>query len=694
MAWIDWTILVLLIGFITVVALSTRKYMQSVADFLSASRCAGKYLLGVADGISGLGAISIIALFEMNYKAGFTASWWKLMLLPVGVIIASTGWVQYRFRQTRAMTMAQFFEIRYSRTFRVFAGIMGYISGIINFGIFPAVGGRFFQYYCGFPSWPATVAGFEIDLMYGLIMMALLGFSLWFTFMGGQIAVMVTDFIQGMFVNIAFVVLGIYMLFFLFDWDNIVFAAIEYSPVDASLLNPMKTSGTDNFNLTYFLIAAFVSFYAYMAWQGSQGYFSSARSPHDARMGRVIGQLRNITQTLPLALLPVCAFAFLHHPNWATEAQGAHAILDGIASDQIRSQVTVTVASSQFLPPGIMGIFAAVMLAAFISTHDTYLHSWGSIFVQDIVMPIRQNVVGDKVMEPGAHIRWLKYSIFGVCIFIFLFSLLFNQQQDILMFFALTGTIYLGWAGSVIIGGLYWKRGTTKGAWACTIVGVFLAFIGWYLTYQWESSQQILSGAFPSLWASWAQGWPELLGDKCPITAQVLFFWTIIVTVLAYIGVSLLDNEEFNMDQLLHQGAYAVEGEEKVVAAPKRWLDIFKMGPEFTQGDKVLFIGSYAYIFLFFAVFMIGTIYMLSTDISDLAWGKFWWYFCVVILIMTAAITTWVSIGGIKNLRELYEMLGSIKRDEHDDGTVVGHRSLADLHAPTGASGDQTKSSE
>lgn len=692
MTWIDWTILVVLIGFITAVALSTRKYMQSVADFLSASRCAGKYLLGVADGISGLGAISIIALFEMNYKAGFTASWWKLMLLPVGVIIASTGWVQYRFRQTRAMTMAQFFEIRYSRSFRVFAGIMGYISGIINFGIFPAVGGRFFQYYCGFPAWPATVAGFEIDLMYGLIMLSLLGISLWFTFMGGQIAVMVTDFIQGMFVNAVFVVLGIYMLFFLFDWQVIVEAAIAYSPPDASLLNPMKTSGTDNFNMNYFLISAFVSFYAFMAWQGSQGYFSSARSPHDARMGRVIGQLRNITQTLPLALLPVCAFAFLHHPNWATEAQGAHAILDGIASDQIRSQVTVTVASAQFLPPGIMGLFAAVMLAAFISTHDTYLHSWGSIFIQDVVMPIRQSVVGDKVMESKTHISWLKYSIFGVCAFIFLFSLLFNQQQDILMFFALTGTIYLGWAGSCIIGGLYWKRGTTKGAWACTILGVVLAFIGWHLTYQWESSQMIMSGLFPDMWASAAQSWPELVGDKCPYSAQVLFFWTIIVTVLTYILVSLLDNEEFDMDQLLHRGAYAVDEDGQSVVekpqAPKRGLDIFKMGPEFSKGDKVLFLGSYAYIFLFFAVFMIGTIYMLSTDISDLAWGKFWWYFCIVILLMTTAITVWVSIGGIKNLQELYEMLGSIKRDEHDDGTVVGHRSLADLHAPTNASAE------
>ena len=687
MHWIDWTIIVLLIGFITAVAISTKKYMQSVADFLSANRCAGKYLLGVADGISGLGAVSIIALFEMNYKAGFTASWWKLMLLPIGVVIASTGWVQYRFRQTRAMTMAQFFEIRYSRGFRVFAGVMGWISGVINFGIFPAVGGRFFQYYCGFPTYVVSLAGAEIDLVYGAIMAALLLVSLAFTFMGGQIAVMVTDFIQGMFVNAIFVLLGVYMLFFLFDWGQIVDAAIQFSPADASLLNPMKTSGTDNFNLTYFLIAAFVSFYAFMAWQGSQGYFSSARSPHDARMGRVIGQLRNITQTLPLALLPVCAFAFLHHPDFADSARGAHAILDGIESEQIRAQLTVTVASAQFLPVGILGLFAAVMLAAFISTHDTYLHSWGVIFIQDIVMPVRQYFKGDQVMSSESHIRWLKVSISGVCLFIFLFSLLFSQQQDILMFFALTGTIYLGWAGSAIIGGLYWKRGTASGAWACTIIGVMLAVGGWYLTYDWESSQALFAEHIPGLWASWIESWPELLGDRCPITAQVLFFWTIIITVAIYVVVSLIDGKVFDMDQLLHRGEFAVEGEAAKEEAPqsKRGWAIFGMGKDFSAGDRVLFIGSYAYIFLFFAVFLIGTVYMLSTDISDAAWGEFWWWFCIVILLMTAVITVWVSVGGIKNLRELFYMLRTIKRDAHDDGTVVGHQSLADLHVEEAA---------
>ena len=147
MHWIDWTILSVFAVFILTIAYSTQKYMRSIADFLVANRCAGKYLLGVADGMASLGAISIIAWFEMYHKVGFTGIWWQTIWMTTMVVIAVTGWVQYRYRQTRVMTVAQFFEVRYSRNFRIFAGILTFIAGTLNFAIFPAVGGRFFQYY-------------------------------------------------------------------------------------------------------------------------------------------------------------------------------------------------------------------------------------------------------------------------------------------------------------------------------------------------------------------------------------------------------------------------------------------------------------------------------------------------------------------------------------------------------------------
>jgi len=41
------------------------------------------------------------------------------------------------------MTLAQFFEVRYSKAFRLFTGGLAFLAGIANFGIIPAVGARF-----------------------------------------------------------------------------------------------------------------------------------------------------------------------------------------------------------------------------------------------------------------------------------------------------------------------------------------------------------------------------------------------------------------------------------------------------------------------------------------------------------------------------------------------------------------------
>ena len=162
---IDWGIVVLAIAGMIAGVQFSKSYMQSVADFLSAGRTAGRYLISVASGVAGLGAITVIANFEMNYLAGFAMTWWGFTTNIVVLIIAVSGFVVYRFRQTRALTMAQFFEMRYSRRFRVFTGIIAYLSGLINFGIFPAVGARFFIYYCGLPP-TVSLAGLELSLIH------------------------------------------------------------------------------------------------------------------------------------------------------------------------------------------------------------------------------------------------------------------------------------------------------------------------------------------------------------------------------------------------------------------------------------------------------------------------------------------------------------------------------------------------
>ena len=163
-----------------------------------------------------LGVISLVWYWQQNYDVAYTSIWWGLMEGPAMIVIALSGWVIYRYRQTRAMTLPQFFEMRYSRRFRVFAGVVAFLSGIINYGIFPAVAARFFIALCGLPD--ALMFGDTAVSTFPLLMGFMLGIALLFVFLGGQVAVIVTDFLQGSFANVVFLVVIGYLLW-LIPWS-------------------------------------------------------------------------------------------------------------------------------------------------------------------------------------------------------------------------------------------------------------------------------------------------------------------------------------------------------------------------------------------------------------------------------------------------------------------------------------------
>ena len=151
LSFIDWMIVVIVLGGMIYSVSMTKGLMKSVSDFLSAGRTAGRYVISISSGVAGLGAISIVMFLEMGYVAGFSLSWWGLSQGIILLAITMSGWVIYRFRMTRSLTLAQFFEKRYSRKFRIFAGMVAFFAGLINFGIFPAVGAQFFINFCGLP---------------------------------------------------------------------------------------------------------------------------------------------------------------------------------------------------------------------------------------------------------------------------------------------------------------------------------------------------------------------------------------------------------------------------------------------------------------------------------------------------------------------------------------------------------------
>ena len=505
-------------------------------------------------------------------------------------------------------------------------------------------------------------------------MAVLILIALWFVCIGGQIAILVTDFVQSIFCNIVFVIL-IVILFVKFDWSQISEALLT-RPEGKSMINPFDITGLQHYDLWFYLYAVFGVVYGVLSWQGMQGYETSAKSAHDARMAKILGYLRFLTPIVVFIFVPICVFTMLNHPDFAQQSHSIRAVMDTIENPQIRSQFVAPIALSQLLPAGIMGLFVAVMFSAFITTHDTYLHSWGSILLQDIIMPFRK-----KPFTQRQHLLYLKLSISGIAVFIWFFSYYFVQKVDIMMFFSLTGMIFAGCAGSLIVGGLYTKRGTAAAAWATMIWNLVYSGIAFTALHYWPQTADFLMKHIPFLWKALEVVIPDMTGENLTLTAADLGIWQSISCILIYIMVSLLTfKKPFDLDRMLHRGKYAVEGDESVEdeVGIAKWKKVLGLDKNIPFDDKVIMFVGYSYVGLSMLMVGGGGIYHLVIGISNAGWLKLWHCYIWFSAVYLVAVATWFGIAGFFDMKKMFAMLKIAKQDSRDDGTVINHHNLGD----------------
>jgi len=655
----DWLVTLIPLVIVLGVGAYTHRHLKSVADFMSGGRLAGPYLLAVARGELQAGAVVFVALFEIVSRSGFTLTWWGWVSVPVGLLVAITGFVGYRYRETRAMTLAQFFELRYDKKFRVFTGMLAFLAGTVSFGIIPAVGSRCMVYFLGLPP-SFELFGFSIQT-YIVLMAIFLSVTLFMTLTGGLITVMVADCVEGIMSQVFYLII-IAALVMMFSWDQI-YEVIGHRPPNQSMLNPFDSSGIKDFNIWYVMMGMFITVYGTMAWQNAQGYNSAASSPHASVMGGILGRWRESGKTAVVVLLAICAVTFLHHPDYASRAQEVQQVVQQIDSPQIQKQMEVPIAISHFLPIGVRGVLCAILLMGIFGGDSTHLHSWGGIFVQDVLVPLRK-----KPFEAKEHIRALRLSIIGVALFAFIFGILFQQTEYIVMWWSVTGAIWISGAGAAIIGGLYWKKGTSAGAWTALITGSTLAVGGIIIR--------------------------QIYGDDFPLNGLQISFFATLTALTLYVVVSLLTcKKDFNMDRLLHRGEYAavvaILGEE-TAATPKPALKftlgkIIGITEQFSKSDKWIAGGLFFWSMSWFGLFVVGTTWNLISPWPEHLWSSFWHFFGISVPIVMSFVTAiWFTWGGLRDIRRLFRALSAQTINHLDDGTVVGHqnRDEAGLKSP------------
>lgn len=652
-SWIDWVVVAIPLACIFGVALYLKRYVTSVVHFLAGGRLAGRYLISVASGEAAYGLVSAVAWFEIFGKSGLSNNLWASVFAPLGVLLGLLGFVIYRYRETRALTLAQFFEMRYGRRFRLFMGWLIFIAGIVNFGFFPGVGARFFVYYGGLPT-TISLLGQTVPT-YMVVMALALTIITWFTTSGGQTTVMSLDCLGGIFSQAAYGVICV-TLFVLVPWGH-VGETLCAGAAGQSIVDPFDNYKISDFSVFYVILSFIISIYSFRAWQGQAGYNSAAKNAHEAKMGVVLGTWRNMTMYLMYGLLATVGLTVLNHSGYA-ELQGAvQAELANISSVPIQNQMEVPIALRALFPVGIQGLFFVVMMFVMMSTDSSMLHSWGSVFVQDIYMPLR----GEKHLPPEKHLRLLRLAIVGVAVFAFLFSTFVEVTDYIFMFQQITGAIYLAGAGALIIGGLYWSRGTTQGAWAASITGALMAMT--FIVLQ--------------------QVWVRVLGhERFPINGQILTLISMAVSLCIYVVVSLLTcKRPYNMDKLLNRGAYAVEAMEdkdaKLAERKWSWARVIGIDRHYTRGDKIIAGAVFGWNSLWSVLSMILLVLFLT---GIMRWSREQWfvYGSIAYYLLPAVIgfctTIWFLWGGSRDFLRFVRDLKSFKADENDDGSVRQER--------------------
>ena len=773
MNWVDWIFVGIPIFLVILAALKSQKYVKGVADFISAGRVAGRYVVSVASGEAGMGLISAVAILEMYYNCGFAVSFWSSLTIPISLVLGLVGFCTYRFRETKALTMGQFFEIRYGKGMRVFAAILQATSGIVNYAIFPAVGARFLIYFLDLPVY---IYPFGIAVStFALCMFCFLGLALFIACLGGQVTIMVTDCVQGLLSYPMYVIIVAY-IFYKFSWSGQMLPTLMARAPGESFLNPYDCHNLRDFNVFYTMCGILGIFLGRMSWGGTLGYNGAAKSPHEAKMGGLLGTWRGGLGSMIWILLAVAVFAFLNHKDFAQESrvirqQLAIKTIDDVAAGEkftkereqlktayknipartkfssdyetheawaaentdpyksvtgkvlrnhpegkkvaqtfntIYGQMLVPLAIREMLPPyGITGIFCALMLFLMISTDTTYMHSWGSIIIQDFVVPLRK-----KPFTPKGQINALRLSIIGVATFAFLFSLFFAQIDYILMFFAITGAIWSG-AGVVITLGLYWKRGTSYGAFAALFSASFLAIVGiicqqtWaQYIYPWIEANNMVESvgnAFYTLsrpfhpWVVW-----KMTPNKFPVNSAEIGFIGQVVALLSYVTVSLLTcKTPFNMDRMLHRGAYS-DGHDKANAAKEPFCfkaffnkKLLGIDHNYTKGDRILawsvFFFSFVKNFLIF--FVVAVIWNAISPWEKEMWGHYFFIKSFLVVGIIGIVTTfWFGIGGTRDLFQLFRDLEAKESNDLDDGRVINNMSVADMAASSKAEAKEEES--
>lgn len=401
--------------------------VKDSGDFLVSGRSLGKFLSAML----GLGAATSteqsIAVIAQSYRTGISGIWFQWVYLfgtPMAWLLAPVC------RRARVHTAAEFYRLRYSNVYSVFYACLGMVTLTLTIGIMLLAMGETIE---------AVTQGF---LQKNQIIIVIATIFLIYGLLGGLTAAAVIDSIQGLL--IVFLSFGI-----------IPFMLVKVGGFSGlhETLDPSMFSLAAPKEMTLYVIILF-SIQAVIGTPGAPNVipsYSASKKEMDARVGIVTGSIIKRFCTI----------------GWVLMGLGAYAIFsDKIAPDQ--TDKVFGIAVRELLPPGLVGLMIAAMFAAVMSTCDATMVFAAGLFLKDI-LPV---ITSGKKFTPKQDVNITRViSLFVVIVAILISYIIPNIRDGFIYLWQLTlFTAFPFWCG------VFWKRGTTTGAWV-SVIGTFIIWL-------------------------------------------------------------------------------------------------------------------------------------------------------------------------------------------------------------------------
>ena len=438
----DISIILIYLSIIFILGIYSRKYIDSFSDFMIAGRNVNLSLSIVTLLGTELGLITVMYTAQTGVNGLFSSFHIGLAAFLVTLIIGLSGFVIVKLRQLKVKSIPEFYDLRFGKKTRILGAIILVTGGILNMGLFLKVGAIFIQ----------TIFGLDPDSTLVFVMFILITLVLIYTISGGMISVLITDYIQYIILSVGLLLAVFYSILNL-GWTSLFTSLEEIISISGSsrdIYNPIDSMGAAY--ISWQMILGFVSA---VIWPTAITRALSIKNPEMVRKQYIWSSISFLFRFIIPCFLGICAFIYF----------------DGnlVANESLSLMPKYL---KEILPFGFLGLVVAGMLAAFMSTHDSYLLCWSTIITNDIIEPLY-----GKSITSDIKIKLTRMIIIFLGIYIFYWGMFYEGSDAIWDYLGITGAIYFTGAISVVVIGLYWERASSVGA-ILSLIGGLSSIIG------------------------------------------------------------------------------------------------------------------------------------------------------------------------------------------------------------------------